>query len=391
MFLISNPWRLICVLICVFLWKCEARSVGDSQDKADSENAITDDTTEFLRSYGEKMKSYMNFSVAPCDNFYEYACGNWKNVAPDHRSPGRRSNLLDIVYSLNDVLEELLTRTELAEKLNVSAELLVVQRFYNDCLAAVVYPLPAADPAYLELIRSLGGFPAVDGAKWNASSFSWFNMSAELTNYGVHALINEHILPQYPFEPYFKLPELGFDHIVQTDNVANVSSRAYTLNEKRMRGYLEAYHLPEDNITAVIAGVFDFWREALTVADKFDGDAEKCAELSSEEEVPPYTNWTSYMEIAWKGVYFTNGTVSSLFCDYYYVELDKVCARHQEAVANYLAMKLLYRMDAKLKDAKDQKDYCLLSVQFSMSHLFSELYMAVSCKNSTFSERITFG
>ncbi|KAH8383972.1 hypothetical protein KR009_011554, partial [Drosophila setifemur] len=372
---LKRSWFLILwglyIIAGAFLLECGAKSLADSQSS--SENAIEDPTVEYLRSYGVKMKSYMNLSVAPCDDFYEYACGNWKNVRPDRYSPEKRSNLQDMVYTLSDMTEELLTRTQLAEALNMSTELLVAQRFYNACLSADVFPLPAADPAYLGLIRSLGGFPAVDGSAWNSSRYSWFNVSAHLTNYGARALINDDVLPQYPFLQYFKLPELGFDHMVQTDNIANKSSRAYTLNENRMRGYLQAYNLTEDRIAEVISGVFAFWSDALAIADRFDGDETKCLELDSENDTPAYPKWVNYFEIAWNGQQFNE---IDTYCNYYYTELEKVCEMHLEAVANYQAMRVLYRMDAKLKDQKYQKQHCLLVVQFSLAHVINQLYIA---------------
>jgi len=150
------------------------------------------------------------------------------------------------------------------------------------------------------------------------------------------------------------------------------------MNEKRMHDYLKAFNLTEDKIESVISGVFDFWREALTIEDMFGGDSNRCQVFSELKNVTEFDQWRNYFEIAWDGKDFYNGSSSSEFCDYYYTELDKVCAKHQEAVANYLAMVLLYRMDAKLKDKEYQKDHCLLIIQSTMSHLFNKLYMAVS-------------
>lgn len=345
--------------------------------KQESENTITDDNREYLQAYAAKMLSYMNRTVEPCDDFYEYACGNWKHVMPERQSQHKRNNLLDIVYTLGDVTEVLLlSNSTLAKDLGYSDELKIAQQFYNACLKAELYPLPAADPAYLALIRSIGGFPAVDGESWLAANFSWFNMSSHLTNYGAVGLINEEILPQYPFMPYFKLPELGFDYIVHSDNIATNDTKGYKLNEKRMRKYLKAFGLPDEQVADVITGVFAFWRDVLAIGDQFEEDLDKCMVLTELKTKEPFQEWNNYYDIAWGGINFSE-EANELYCHFYYTELDKVCAKHPAAAANYLAMKLLYQMDAKLKSTKFQRDHCILNIEFSLPYLMDRLYMEV--------------
>ncbi|XP_068157185.1 membrane metallo-endopeptidase-like 1 [Drosophila tropicalis] len=340
----------------------------------ETENLVSENAdADTLKSYADRMKSFMNFSISPCDDFYEYACGNWKNVKQDRQSSHKRNNLLDIFYTLSDVTEKLLTKISLAIDLDYEAELQIAQQFYNACLTADLQPLPAADPAYLALIKSIGGFPAVEGTAWQADKFSWFNMSAHLTNYGVRGLINEDIQPQYPFAPFFSLPELGFEYIVHSDNIATNETRGFKLNEERMRGYLQTFGLTEEGINEVIAGVFAFWHDALDISDRFEEDEDKCNLMTKINETVQFPQWSNYYEIAWNGQNFSKEKLSR-FCDFYYEELDKVCIEHAPAVANYLAMKLLYTMDAKLKEVKFQRDYCKLTVQYSMPYLLDKLY-----------------
>ncbi|XP_037944361.1 membrane metallo-endopeptidase-like 1, partial [Teleopsis dalmanni] len=322
--------------------------------------------------YAKLMKTFMNESVNPCENFYEYACGNWKNVIEERPVERRRSNIVDIECKLNDAVEEMLNDSVENLTDEYVNEFKLVQQFYQSCLSANLYPTTMSQ-VYIDVIKSIGGFPAVDEA-WQSDNFSWFNMSAHVTNFNADGLINEFLLPQYPFGPYFKLPDLGFDYVVHSDNIASNTTQCYISNEKRIRDYLSAYGVEEEKISQIVDEIFDFWRAILKVMDEFEEDIDKCDMISANSHVEPFTFWSDYFDIAWMGQEFDE-SVTEYPCSYFYNKLNTICDEHKEAAANYLALKFLYRMDAKLKKKEFQKEYCLMDIQYTFRFLIDKLYL----------------
>ncbi|KAL9892814.1 neprilysin 7 [Glossina fuscipes fuscipes] len=346
----------------------------------DKANAMPDEIIDFRNKYAAKMLSYMNRSIDPCEDFYEYSCGNWKNVIDDREAPSKRNNLIDIRYKLMDIVENFLLQSSIDQLApEYSNEFFLAQKFYNNCLNAQIHP-PHKSEEYLKALEAMGGFPAID-PEWQAENFNWLNMSAHMSNYGIKGLINEALSTEYPFGPFFKLPRIGLDIEMHYDNVQNTSN-AYLTNQKLMIDLLKIHGVKEERIDQIVNDIFKFFEAILKVFEQINENVLQChafINISLTEDTEFYAQWRNYYKIAWMGNEFNfsdEETNEPMPCLFFYKNLNNISKEHSEAMANYLSLKFLYRLNAfELTDTKYQRDYCKRQIMQTFPFLFDQLYM----------------
>ncbi|KAH8318811.1 hypothetical protein KR074_006727, partial [Drosophila pseudoananassae] len=159
----------------------------------------TDDfTTEYAKRITQTakmgaMKGLMKREVAPCDNFFEYACGNWNRHNPAQVLPNTLST--DTFKPLSDVFNRRLLDLLGSKTSELKSELeLKMQRFFLSCKTANQDDL-LYKSALKNVYREFGEMPAVAGAQWDSSTFNWWRTEAQIhRKYGKGLILGVQII-----------------------------------------------------------------------------------------------------------------------------------------------------------------------------------------------------
>ncbi|VDK42045.1 unnamed protein product [Anisakis simplex] len=130
----------------------------------------------------------LNDKIDPCDDFYEFACGNYGLNRHLPASKPLRHTLSDMQTRLNKQVKKLLDSpiTETDRKWDRLAK-----RYYKKCLQEEVLERNGVS-AIRKLLRDLDGWPVLDGDDWREWSHSWEKQLAIVLNRtGVNAVIVE--------------------------------------------------------------------------------------------------------------------------------------------------------------------------------------------------------
>ncbi|XP_069703958.1 neprilysin-4-like [Periplaneta americana] len=376
------------------------------QDKAAEEEQdlntfwkVEGDYDKIRYAQGKVMASYMDVNVDPCQDFYQYACGNWWKKNPIPKDKAAYDTFEMLRENLDAVLKELLEEPPSTKNRDFATEVLQkdavmkAKHLYQSCMNYDILEQRSEQPL-LNLLDELGGWPILR-PDWDSSQFDWILLMAQLRLYNNDILISEWVGPDI---------KNSDEYVIQFDQTnLGLPTRDYFLQPSNMV-YLDAYKnylikiatllgAPLDNATQQAEEIITFEKRLAKITSAPD-ERRNVSELYQRMSVGelrqliPQVDWYRYLTLVLARPVNVSEPVV-VFALQYIQDLVTLLGKTQpRTTANYLLWRFVRHrvnnLDDRFQDAKQRFYYILFGREqapprwkYCVSEVNSHLGMAL--------------
>ncbi|XP_033211544.1 neprilysin-2-like [Belonocnema kinseyi] len=155
----------------------ECKVLGAETNEPASSNVCTN--TE-CQDFASMIRQFMNPKVDPCDNFYQFACGNYTQNAVIPKDEGfiNRDSFIE-----EKVKNQLKISIEEGIQTNEPRFITLAKNLYNGCMNTSAIEENGLKTV-LDEFKELGGWPVLEEDSWKEEKFDWKNTTYAMGKLG---------------------------------------------------------------------------------------------------------------------------------------------------------------------------------------------------------------
>lgn len=171
-------------------------------------------TSESCSKESAIILTYLDENADPCGDFYEFACGKYLRETVHSADQSSGTLFSELQNKISEQLVEILTE-EL--QFNEPHAIQLPKRLMKMCMNDTMRDEQGIAPM-VEILERYGGWPVVNGDKWDAGSWNWLDIQKRMFDDG----FTDNLVLEISFGPY---------HKNSSKNVLNVSFLRCTLSK----------------------------------------------------------------------------------------------------------------------------------------------------------------
>ncbi|XP_037940934.1 membrane metallo-endopeptidase-like 1 [Teleopsis dalmanni] len=332
-------------------------------------------------TYFQKVMANLNTTVNPCEDFYEYACGNWIShyLSEEYLDmPGYMD------YKTNEQLIEILLAN--SNKTGIYEQ---IWNYYQSCVQL-------KDPVlnyYLKKVQKELNFEwPIFRKDWhkswaNETDFDWLHTIAALRSYGLNGIFlsnNVNVQLKNGSHYLMEIHQHQSKYVLQKENVAEIFQN-FGMTKDESNNITERVMLLEEQM------------KNLTVLDYVNGSHEEInyenifKEFSIKEliEEAPNIDWQKYFEtVLGRTVNVNKEIVQTFTLNFDYIDnlLGTLNSTTNETIAYYIMLKFMYQIEPELPLVTNRSIRCIRHLRgmmpLGMNYLYEE-YLYKNKREST--------